>query len=88
MIGTGSTSKFSFGQRVHIEGRISSQNYWTEQKKIRQKLIIKTGELKLLSSDDQQPDKNYVQLASQIYSNIDNKSDFSAFTLTTQHVPK
>lgn len=88
MIGTGTTLKCVAGQRVHILGRISSQNYWNEEKKLRQKIVIKAGEFELLPNSKDQTDKNQVELISQIYSDIENKRDHSAFTMTTHHTPK
>lgn len=88
MVGTGATPESPVGRRVRLVGRIASKNYWTELKQIRQKIVIKTGELELLPIGDQQPDKNYVQICSQIYSDIENKSDCSGFMLTTRHTPK
>lgn len=88
MIGTGTTMKCEAGQRVHILGRISSQNHWNEEKKLRQKIIIKAGDIKLLPNNNVQMDKNQVQLISQIYSDIENTRDHSAFTMTTHHTPK
>ncbi|XP_055314717.1 uncharacterized protein LOC129575334 [Sitodiplosis mosellana] len=89
MVGTGTTMRCEAGQRVHLIGRICSQNYWTEEKKLRQKIVIKTGELEFLpKSVDIQSDKNHVQLCSQIYSDIENTRHHSAFTMTTHHTTK
>lgn len=88
MVGTGQKTTCSVGERAQLVGRLCSQNFWTEDKKIRQKVIIKTGELQVLSKDDNRPDENRVQICSQIASEIQNQSDCSAFTMTTTTVPK
>lgn len=89
MVGTGSTKKLEAGERVRLIGRICSHNHWTEEKKLRQKVVIKTGELELLSnSASNQSDRNHVQLCSQIYSDIENTRHYSAFTMTTHHTAK
>lgn len=88
MVGTGTEEKCVAGQRVRLVGRVSSQNHWTEQKKLRQKIIIKAGEFELLPKTDTQPDMNRVELSSQIYSNIEHTNACSAFTMTTQHTTK
>lgn len=85
MIGTYTPLKFEAEQRVHIVGKISSQNHWTEEKKLRQKIIIKADEFELLPNHDMQSDKNHLILFSQIYSDIKNTRDCSTFTMTTQH---
>lgn len=88
MVGTGATTQCSAGQRVHLVGRLSSQNYWTENKNIRQKVIIKAGEFQILPENDAQPDENRVQICAQISSDIQNQSDCSSFTMITRHTPK
>lgn len=88
MVGTGTKSLCAAGQRVHFVGRLSSQNFWTEKKQIRQKVIIKAGEFQLLADAEAQQDVNRVEIYSQIASEINNQSDCSSFTMTTQHTPK
>lgn len=89
MVGTGSKDDCKNGQRIHLIGRLSSRNYWTEDGKLRQKNIIKCGDLELLPEDKQQQrDLNRVELCAQISSNIDNTRDMSSFIMLTRHTPK
>lgn len=81
-------SKCSLGQRISLVGRMCSQNYWNEDGKLRQKVIIKTGDFELLPPIDAQVDTNSVQLFSQISSDIENTRDYSTFIMTTQHRKK
>lgn len=89
MVGTGSKNTCNKGQRIHLIGRLTSFNYWTEDGKLRQKIIIKCGELELLPQNTQtQKDLNRVKLCAQISSDIENTRDTSSFTITTRHTPK
>ena len=88
MVGTGSKNEYSAGQRIHLVGRICSQNYWSEEGKLQQKIHLKCGEFERLSSNDKQSDLNRVRLFARISSEIENTRDYSAFTLTTRHTPK
>lgn len=89
MVGTGSKVEWKTGQRIRLDGRISSQNHWTEQGKLRQKIIIKCGELELIPEGSQyQQDRNQVELVAQISSDIENVRDSSSFTMTTRYTPK
>lgn len=88
MVGTGTTNECAAGQRIHLIGRITSQNYWSDDGKLKQKILLKCGEVERLSSNDKRPDLNRVQLFAQISSGIYNTRDFSSFTLTTKHTPK
>lgn len=81
-------STCAVGQRIRLVGRISSQNYWNEDGKLRQKIIIKTGDFELLPHVDAPIDTNCVQLFSQISTDIDNSRDCSSFTMTTRHQKK
>lgn len=88
MVGTGSKNVYAAGQRVHLMGRICSQNFWSEGGKLQQKILLKCGELEQLPSNDKQTDLNRVRLFAQISSKIQNATDYSSFTLTTRHTPK
>lgn len=88
MVGTGTREECAAGQRIHLVGRISSQNYWSDEGKLKQKILLKCGEFAQLSSNDKQPDVNRVRLFAQIASGIQNTRDYSSFTLTTKHTPK
>lgn len=88
MVGTGTKDEYAAGQRIHLLGRINSQNYWSEEKKLQQKILLKCGDFERLSSKDKQSDLNRVRIFAQISSEIQNARDFSAFTLTTRHTPK
>lgn len=76
------------GNRVHLTGRISSQNVWTEQGKLAQKIILKCGDFELLDNLDTRSDLNHAQLFAQISSEITNTRDYSAFSMSTKHIPK
>lgn len=88
MVGTGTKNEYENGQRIRLVGRISSQNYWSDEGKLRQKLLFKCGEFELLPSNDKQSDLNKVRLFAQISSEIHNTRDCSSFTLTTKRTPK
>lgn len=85
LVSTRTNSDLSVGQRVHLVGNLSSQNFWTETKKLCQKVIVKA---KQLNEDTSSQDRNIVKLGAQIISNIDNTADCSCFTLATHHIPK
>lgn len=86
MVGTGTKDVHGAGQRIHLMGRISSQNHWSKEGKLQQKILLKCGDFERLSKD-KQSDLNRVRLFAQI-SEIQNTRDCSAFTLTTRHTPK
>lgn len=88
MVGTGTKDVYAAGQRIHLVGRISSQNYWSEEGKLQQKVLLKCGDFERLPTTDEQCDLNRVRLSAQISSEIQNTRDYSAFTLTTTHTPK
>jgi hypothetical protein len=56
-------------------GRICSKNYWSEDGKLRQKILLKCSEIERLPSNDQQSDLNRVRLFAQISSKIQNTID-------------
>lgn len=88
MVGTGANNEYAAGQRIHLVGRISSQNYWSEEGKLQQKILLKCSQFDRLSSNDKQIDLNRVRLFAEISSEIHNRSDYSSFVLTTNHIPK
>lgn len=88
MVGTGSKNEYAAGQRIRLVGRISSQNYWSDEGKLHQKILLKCGEFERLPSNDEQSDLNRVRLFAQISSEIQNTKDYSIFTLATRHTPK
>lgn len=88
MVGTGEKNEYTAGQRIHLVGRVCSQNYWSDEGKLQQKILLKCGEFQRLSNNDQQADLNRVRLYAQISSDIHNRSDHSSFMLTTKHTPK
>lgn len=88
MVGTGAKNEYAAGERIHFVGRICSQNFWSEDGKLQQKILLKCGEFERLSNNDKQIDMNRVRLFAQISSEIHNRSDYSSFTLTTKHTPK
>lgn len=88
MVGTRETMECEVGQRVRLTGLIKSQNYWNEENKLRQKVIIKASALELLPYDDKQLDRNHVELVAKISSDISNTRDYSKFQISTQHTPR
>lgn len=88
MVGTGTKDECAAGLRIHLMGRISSQNYWSEDGKIHQKILLKCGDFHRLLSNDKQSDLNRIRLFAQISSEIQNTRDCSSFTLTTRYTPK
>lgn len=67
-----------------MAGRICSQNYWSEDGKQRQKVILNSSLFRPLPSDGGHNDLNRVRLHAQISSEIHNANDHSAFTMTTE----
>lgn len=88
MVSTRTTKSFAIGQRVQLSGNLSSQTQWTDDKKLRQKLVIKAKEFHLCSEQQFDRDENRVQILATICSDIENFSDCSSFTLSTRHTPK
>lgn len=88
MVGTGSKNQCVAGQRIHLMGRICSQNYWLQEGTLCQKILLKCGEFELLPSDEKQSDLNRVRLVAQISSEIKNTTYHSSFILTTTLTPK
>lgn len=84
MVGTTQMCHDIVGQRVHVAGRINSQN-WTEDGKTRQKILLNGCEIRQLPNDEngEQNDLNRVQLRAQISSEILNENNLSRFTMTT-----
>lgn len=84
MVGTDQICHDIIGQRVHVAGRINSQNYWSEDGKLRQKIIFNCNLFRPLPNDIGHSDLNRVRLQARISSKIHNDNpDHSSFTMKT-----
>lgn len=84
MVGTDRICHYTIGQRVHVAGRINSQNYWSEDGKQRQKIILNSNLFRQLPNNGGYSDLNRVRLYAQISSEIQNADNHSWFTMATE----
>lgn len=83
MVGTDQQCHDTVGQRVHVAGRINSQNFWSEDGKIRQKVLLNASLFRPLANDMGHNDVNRVRIQAQISSEINNGSNQTSFQMTT-----
>lgn len=83
LVGTNQMHDYVIGQRVHAVGRINSQNFWSDDGKLKQKIIVHCKALRLLNGDVRSDDFNRVHLRAQISSDIQNLNNHSSFSMTT-----
>lgn len=84
MVGTDRIDHYPIGQRVHVAGRINSQNYWSEDGKQRQKIILNSNLFRPLPNGGGHNDLNRVRMLAQISSEIQNNNTHSSFTMRTE----
>lgn len=83
MVGTDQICHDPMGQRVHVAGRINSQNYWSEDGKIRQKVILNCSLFRPIPNDIAYSDLNRVRLRAKVSSEIKNDEKSCSFIMAT-----
>lgn len=83
MVGTDQVCHDAVGQRVHVAGRINSQNFWSEDGKLRQKVLLNSNLFRPLANDMGHNDVNRVRIQAQISSEIRDNNDQTSFDMTT-----